>query len=215
MKKTARMVVGTFFIELMLFLPIAFVDGLAIGRSTVSAEDVSREEATIRWQTDQLSDSAVAFGKTAAVPQQQQDPRLRKNHSVTLAGLEPNTSYLFKVSSNNLTDTITDDNDGRLFNFTTLRPAKLEITHNIPDVLAKGNTLSISGTSLPFAKLQLFADNNLIENRVANSQGIFGFVAVEVADGEHTIRITAATEDQALEANKKIIVDNIPPVLEL
>src|SRR3989338_5370513 len=215
MKKTARMVVGTFFIELMLFLPIAFVDGLAIGRSTVSAEDVSREEATIRWQTDQLSDSAVAFGKTAAVPQQQQDPRLRKNHSVTLAGLEPNTSYLFNVSSNNLTDTITDDNDGRLFNFTTLRPAKLEISHNIPDVLAKGNTLSISGTSLPFAKLHLFADNNLIENRVANSQGIFGFVAVEVADGEHTIRITAATEDQALEANKKIIVDNIPPVLEL
>lgn len=67
--------------------------------NTPSASSVSAFGATITWQTNATSDSRVDYGLTTAYGQSRTVSTPVTNHSVTLTGLRPSTTYHFKVTS--------------------------------------------------------------------------------------------------------------------
>lgn len=85
--------------------------------SNVAASNVTTTTATITWTTDELATSLVeydtnpSYGSTASVP------GLVTDHSVDLTGLNPQTTYHYRVNS-----TDASDNPSQLggFTFTTL-----------------------------------------------------------------------------------------------
>ena len=65
-----------------------------------TAVQVYDTRAVIRWVTDELSDSRVAYGKTGtALNNITGDIAYRKEHFITLTKLTPNTAYEFQVGS--------------------------------------------------------------------------------------------------------------------
>jgi concanavalin A-like lectin/glucanase superfamily protein/galactose oxidase-like protein/Big-like domain-containing protein/purple acid phosphatase-like protein len=66
----------------------------AIG-ATADAEG----HATVRWTTDEPSSSIVQYGRTTALGSEVEDTAEVTDHSVELTGLQPSTTYRFKVTS--------------------------------------------------------------------------------------------------------------------
>jgi acid phosphatase type 7 len=54
---------------------------------------------TVRWETDRESTSRLEYAATGAARRSVYDPVLRSLHAVTLAGLQPDTTYSYWVSS--------------------------------------------------------------------------------------------------------------------
>ena len=68
--------------------------------SGVTATGVSFTAATITWRTDQNATSQVEYGLTTAYGTTTPvDPAMVRDHTVRLTGLEPNTSYQYRVIS--------------------------------------------------------------------------------------------------------------------
>jgi parallel beta-helix repeat protein len=63
-------------------------------------QDVTQHSALIYWETNENSDSTVKYGKPARMyTSEETDPGLVTSHSISLTGLEPSTTYHFKVES--------------------------------------------------------------------------------------------------------------------
>ncbi len=67
--------------------------------SDVKVVDVSTSRVTIEWTTDVPSTSLVEYGTTKAYGYEACDPRLVKEHSITITGLRDSTTYHFRVKS--------------------------------------------------------------------------------------------------------------------
>ncbi len=67
--------------------------------SGVSATADGEGHATVSWATDEPSSSLVEYGRTASLGQQASNSAQVTNHEVELSGLEPNTTYHYRVSS--------------------------------------------------------------------------------------------------------------------
>lgn len=200
-------------IELMLFMPIAFVDAITI--SDVRVSHVSDSFARITWNTDDSSNSTVNYGTSAALGQVKSDSSILKNHSILLTGLSRSTSYLFSVSSWNATD----DNGGNLYNLTTIAQddAAPEINANIPAYI-NSKLVDIVGDTEPLTKIFLYVNGVYLRKQDPEETGIFRFnsVSLETFRIPNVIRITA--EDAAGNTNEKsfdIIVDTEAPVLQV
>ncbi|MBU3964591.1 fibronectin type III domain-containing protein [Patescibacteria group bacterium] len=91
--------------------------------SSVTASTISDTSATITWNTDELSTSQVVYGvSTTYGSQTTEDSTLTYQHSVTVTGLERETTYYYKVISKDSADnSTTDDNSGSGYTFTTTR----------------------------------------------------------------------------------------------
>jgi hypothetical protein len=67
----------------------------------IAATNLKPTEATIVWHTVAISGSVVYYGKTTSYGRASAyNSNMVNNHSVTLTGLEPNTTYHFRVSGN-------------------------------------------------------------------------------------------------------------------
>jgi hypothetical protein len=65
-----------------------------------TVHEVTQNSAVIFWETNEDSDSVVKYGKTARVyASEETDSTMVREHSVTLSGLEPSTTYNFVVQS--------------------------------------------------------------------------------------------------------------------
>ena len=72
----------------------------AFAISAVRAETITSSGAIILWTTDQLTTSQVEYGPTTSYGSVTSlDASLTTSHSVTLAGLSPNTTYHYRVIS--------------------------------------------------------------------------------------------------------------------
>ena len=69
-----------------------------------SVADVTNTTATITWTTDEVSDSVVQYGLTAAYGQTESDAADVTNHSIILTGLAAETTYHFRVGSTDPSD---------------------------------------------------------------------------------------------------------------
>ncbi|MFC2017692.1 fibronectin type III domain-containing protein [Chloroflexota bacterium] len=68
--------------------------------SSVSASDITYSGAIITWITDEYSTSEVEYGTTAGYGSTSSPDRLRtKSHAVELTGLNPDTTYYYRVIS--------------------------------------------------------------------------------------------------------------------
>lgn len=81
--------------------PVLPVKDAASPRITqVTAGEIGMDSATITWQTDKLSSSAVDYGQTTDYGAGIQTPELLVlSHSLVLTGLLPSTTYHFRVKS--------------------------------------------------------------------------------------------------------------------
>jgi VCBS repeat-containing protein len=69
--------------------------------SNVAAAAFSSSTASITWDSDEASDSLVEYGTDAgALNLSQSDPSLVMAHSLTLTGLSAQTTYYYRVTSN-------------------------------------------------------------------------------------------------------------------
>jgi hypothetical protein len=97
-------------------------EGPTISNVTVDADSLGYNKATVKWGTDEESDSAVIYGTSLEYDKSHGDLNtLTTSHSVTLPDLTPETPYFFKVRSMNAEKNFTtDDNSGQAYTFTTL-----------------------------------------------------------------------------------------------
>ena len=85
---------------------------------SITVIDVS---ANISWTTDKLSDSYVEFGTTTSYGHQQGEDNTVNNHSVEIVGLNPTTTYHYRVKSKSQTGNLTTSPD---YTFTTTLPVE-------------------------------------------------------------------------------------------
>jgi hypothetical protein len=68
--------------------------------SNVQATSITDNSAVIAWTTDEASDSAVQYGTTSgSYPLSRNSTTLVTSHSITLTGLNDDTTYFFRVRS--------------------------------------------------------------------------------------------------------------------
>jgi hypothetical protein len=67
--------------------------------SGVTATPDAEGRATVAWQTDEPSSSVVQYGRTTTLGSQVAQTALVTDHSVELTGLQPATTYFFRVTS--------------------------------------------------------------------------------------------------------------------
>ena len=67
--------------------------------SNVSIDDITATTTTITWKTDVKTDATVNYGLTPDVGLERYPQFDRTAHSVTIDGLEPGTTYYFRVTS--------------------------------------------------------------------------------------------------------------------
>lgn len=87
--------------------------------SNVRASFISKDEATISWDTSEPATTTVRFSG-AGTSQTVSERFLEKTHSVTLRNLQSCTQYSYEVSSaDEAGNTATDNNGGLLYSFFT------------------------------------------------------------------------------------------------
>ena len=83
-------------------------------------------EAIVSWYTTEDSDSLVQYSESPdnfPINYTAFDPTPTTLHEIFLTGLKPNTTYYLRVTSRDRAgNATTDDNDGDLYDFTTLLP---------------------------------------------------------------------------------------------
>jgi hypothetical protein len=67
--------------------------------SNVAVSNVTSTSATVSWTTDEPSTSEVQYGPTASYGQSAGNATLVTAHTVTLSGLQPGTTYHYRVVS--------------------------------------------------------------------------------------------------------------------
>ena len=88
--------------------------------SNVENEPLDSSTVQVNWNTDEPADSRVEYGLTAAYGGSTPlDSNLSSNHPVQVNGLEPNTTYHFRVRSKDGTG---NEGISQDFTFTTLPP---------------------------------------------------------------------------------------------
>ncbi len=100
--------------------PCPWIDGSADGTrpvlSSVHAVPFGAQEATVMWHTDERADGTVQYGATAAYGNTATVGALVFEHSLTLGGLAPSTTYHFRVRSADAAGNASTSGD---FTFTT------------------------------------------------------------------------------------------------
>jgi len=113
--------------------------------SNVSVESVGDTTATITWDTDELSDSTVGYSEDLSFINEQGNPSMVLEHTVTLTGLEPGTTYYFRVMSiDGSSNEGVDDNGGAGYTFTTTSDVTPPFISNVASGSITNNSANIT-----------------------------------------------------------------------
>ncbi|MCK5029853.1 MAG: S8 family serine peptidase [Thermoplasmatales archaeon] len=90
--------------------------------SDVYVYKVTSKKAVITWETNKPSDSRIEYGTSSgSLSLEAGNSDMVTSHSITLAGLSSSTKYYFQVKSTDAShNTVIKDNNGDLYEFTTL-----------------------------------------------------------------------------------------------
>ena len=212
MNNKLKQIIGIFLIELIIFLPIAMSDSLTI--NNIRVEETSQISSKIKWETNNNAQSFVDYGPTNQLTQTASSQNFVKEHTIPLLNLQEDTTYSFQVTSNDGQTEITDNNQGNLYQFTTLPRAPLFINVSIPENLNK-QPFNLIGKSIRTARINVYVNNNLPRKVNADNQGIFSFPALDINEGINTIKITAESQGQIIEKTYTTNLDTIDPIITL
>jgi len=88
--------------------------------SGVQVTNITTTWATIVWTTDKPADTVVNYGNSPRLGPSISDAGLTTDHSILLSGLEPGVTYYYEVQSTDYSlNTVTDNNGGVYYSFTT------------------------------------------------------------------------------------------------
>src|SRR3989344_8098143 len=89
--------------------------------SNVRATKATSNSATIEWNTDNMTDGIVMYGKTTSLGFKQRHDNFVTNHTITVFnGIDSETTYFFAVESMDLAgNTLTDNNSNNFYTFRT------------------------------------------------------------------------------------------------
>jgi hypothetical protein len=99
--------------------------------TNITVTNTTGNSATIKWNTDEIADSMVKYGKASGVyTESKSDLLFVMNHSIELTGLLPGTTYYFVVSS---TDRSGNSNESSERTF-TMAPSVTNPSANQSDI---------------------------------------------------------------------------------
>ncbi|MGN6555958.1 MAG: S8 family serine peptidase, partial [Verrucomicrobiota bacterium] len=123
----------------------AVIDTNAPTISNVSI-DPGYLEAVVTWETSKEADSLVQYGESPdnfPVNYTASDPVLTTQHELMLRDLKPNKTYYLRVVSRDRAGNVTtDNNNGQLYQFTTLLPRPLPWQDDMETPSVEWSTIS-------------------------------------------------------------------------
>jgi hypothetical protein len=159
-----------------------------------ATSQVTDTTATIEWQTDEASSSRVSYGKTTSYGNTKSASGLVTSHSVTITGLNPDTSYHFSVYSEDASGNPVSSSDDA---FSTLSSSaqmgpKVYITNPDDGDLLAGE-VSISGYADDADGIQRmeFYINGILRGQVSSSSGTYYWNTENYDDDDYAITMKA------------------------
>lgn len=167
--------------------------------SNVQSGNSTSTSATISWDTNEPSTSAVLYGLTSSYGHRVENVDLVLNHEVVLSGLEPSTTYHFQVISKN-----SNDNEASSSDFTCSTENQGTTSDSLQDfedgvLWQPGGSQDPTGNGRGWAFLSPMAGDKIeIDNIGANGSS-------------HSLKLTFASSNDTLyfRSNDKI-TDRMP-----
>lgn len=156
--------------------------------SNISVNNITTSSATVTWTTDQPSVILFEYG-TTSYGSSYSDPALTTEHTVTLTGLSPSTTYHFKITATNNGGLSSSTGDNIFTTFAT--PVQISITPSSPingAIITKPDIM-VTGTISNNTGNETGVTVNGIVAAIYNNQFIANHVPL--VDGVNTITITA------------------------
>ena len=209
---------------IILFLNLPLISALEI--SNIRAEEITDTNAVVKWETSEPGDSFLHYGTEKEKLQTLGDANQITSHQFLLDKLTQQTTYYYKVESNS----ITNDNNGNLYSFTTLAPYTTapELDVQFPEFIA-GNKLTLKGrteiNALVLIKVnnitegsvtakEIIATNDTIESKL---KGQFTFIDIPLQSNQLN-NITIEAQDKAGNTHRQsgtVFADTEKPKLTL
>jgi hypothetical protein len=193
---------------------LTFTTGAVPVISSLEAGGITADSAVITWTTDQLSDSRVEYGTTAAYGGQIYDAALATDHSMTLSGLVPSTTYHFKVTSTSENGPSSSPDSV----FSTAHPLALTIASpadnssiSRPDILVKGTITNTTGNETGITVNGVVATvygSEFVANHVPLQEGA-NTITVSATDTAGYTATAAVTATASTTGNYIQLVSNI------
>ncbi|MCJ7655449.1 MAG: redoxin domain-containing protein [Dehalococcoidia bacterium] len=119
---------------------LAEADETAPTISAVSSSSITESSAIIAWITNEPATSRVEYGETEAYGSETvENTNLTESHSVTLTGLDDNTTYYFKVISKDASgNEATLAAENQKFTTESIIPVGYEVKDRAPDFTLEG-----------------------------------------------------------------------------
>ncbi|MCI0624766.1 MAG: fibronectin type III domain-containing protein [Acidobacteria bacterium] len=122
-------------------VPSLEASGIVLKTTSVAATSVAARSAVITWQTNKVSDQQVVYGTSTNYGMSTSvDPALVMNHSQTLTGLLPETTYHYQARSRDEGGSVAQSAD---LTFTT--PSELLLSTLSPSGGTTGTQVVING----------------------------------------------------------------------
>ncbi len=68
--------------------------------TNVTVTNITNNSATVKWNTDEIADSVVKYGKASGIyTETERNPLFVGNHTIALTKLSPRTKYYFVVNN--------------------------------------------------------------------------------------------------------------------
>jgi hypothetical protein len=175
---------------LILFINLPVVSALEI--SNVNAKDITANQATVTWNTDEPEDSFVNYGVDKGGLQKIGDAKKTTDHEFQLDTLLSDTEYYYSVESGNLVE----DNSGDYYSFKTLVPdtSAPTVIVDLPELVA-GMKTDITGWTEIGAEVKLFIDGSLAGSTVAIKDDI----GIVISSNEEEVLASSEVEEPAAE----------------
>lgn len=150
----------------------------------LSVRKVTRDRALIQWHTSKPADSAVEYGTDESYGERVESPDFERQRRMRLSGLEPNTTYHFRVISRSLDGGIAETRDYTFRTDDEPDNTPPWIVHR-PEVVSSHSTATLRwGTNEPcYVTVRVGTE----ETWGTNAERIF---AVDEAMEDHNVTIT-------------------------
>ncbi|MFQ5470861.1 MAG: fibronectin type III domain-containing protein, partial [Gammaproteobacteria bacterium] len=124
-----------------------------------SAASITGTGATIIWDTNEASDSIVAYGTTMSLGSSTLlDTTMVTNHSVAISGLAQTTSYYYQVTSKDAAGNAVTGNMGSFTTLDTIAPVISNVT--VSNIMTNGASITWNTNELADSQVEYGVDTN-------------------------------------------------------